>query len=95
MHLYEILKRPIMTEKGNYQAEQLRKYAFEVDRSATKQMVRQAVEHAFDVTVESVHIINMKGKRRRWGRHVGQMSDWKKAIVTLAPGDTISFFEGV
>lgn len=95
MHIYEVLRRPILTEKSQYQSDELRQYSFEVHPRATKQMVRQAVEHAFDVTVERVNIIKLKGKRRRWGRHVGRTSDWKKAIVTLAEGDSITFFEGV
>ena len=95
MHVYQVLKRPILTEKSTYQADALRQYAFEVDVDATKQMVRQAVEHAFDVTVDKVNIIKVKGKPRRFGRHVGQAPDWKKAIVTVSPDDSISFFEGV
>lgn len=95
MHQYEILKRPILTEKSNYQADELRRYTFEVDRRANKLQVRWAVESVFDVNVVDVHIMNVRGKTRRFGRREGRTSDWKKAIVTLAPGETISFFEGV
>jgi len=92
---YQIIRRPILTEKSNYLADELNRYTFQVDRRATKQMVRQAVEALFDVTVERVNMINMPGKTRRVGRHVVHTQEWKKAIVTLASGDSISFFEGV
>lgn len=95
MHLYEVLKRPVLTEKSNYAADELGRYTFEVDVHATKQQVREAVEMAFDVTVTKVNIMNVRGKTRRWGRHVGHASAWRKAVVTLASGDSISFFEGV
>lgn len=95
MHQYEILKRPILTEKSNYQADELQRYTFEVDKRANKLQVRWAVESVFDVSVVDVHIMNVRGKTRRFGRKEGRTSDWKKAIVTLAPGQTISFFEGV
>ncbi|NLT73150.1 MAG: 50S ribosomal protein L23 [Chloroflexi bacterium] len=95
MNHYQIIRRPILTEKSNYLADELNRYTFQVDRRATKQMVRQAVEALFDVTVERVNMINMPGKTRRVGRHVVHTQEWKKAIVTLASGDSISFFEGV
>ncbi len=95
MHQYEILKRPVLTEKSNYQAEALHRYTFEVADQATKQQVKQAVEAIFSVKVVAVNMLNIRGKRRRFGRHEGQTSAWKKAIVTLAAGNTISFFEGV
>ena len=95
MHLYEVLKRPVLTEKSNYAADELGRYTFAVDVRATKQQVREAVEMAFDVTVTNVNIMNVRGKTRRWGRHVGHASDWKKAVVTLVSGESISFFEGV
>lgn len=95
MDLYEVLKRPILTEKTSYQAEQLNRYTFEVDVRANKHLVRQAVENSFDVKVQDVNIMTVRGKSRRFGRHEGRTSDSKKAVVTLAPGETISFFEGV
>ncbi len=95
MNHYQVIKRPILTEKSGYLADELNRYTFEVDRRATKQMVREAVERIFEVEVVRVNIINVPGKTRRWGRHIGQTSEWRKAVVTLAPGDTISFFEGV
>jgi large subunit ribosomal protein L23 len=89
MHPYEILKRPVITEKSNFQSDILAQYTFEVDRRANKQQVKEAVE--------SVRIINVPAKRvRRYGRReVMRKSGWKKAVVTLSPDDRIEFFEGV
>lgn len=95
MHLFEVLKQPILTEKSNYQADELAQYTFEVDVRANKLLVRKAVEAVFNVHVQEVNIISMRGKKRRFGRHEAQLKSWKKAIVKLAPGESISFFEGV
>ena len=97
MHPYEILKRPVITEKSNFQSDILGQYTFEVDRRVNKHQVKQAVETVFDVTVERVRIINVPAKRaRRYGRReVVRKPGWKKALVTLKPGDRIEFFEGV
>jgi len=95
MHVYEVLKRPVLTEKSNYQAEALQRYTFEVDPRANKHQVREAVEKIFNVTVVNVNMMKVLGKSRRLGRHAGRTPDWKKAIVTVAPGESISFFEGV
>jgi len=95
MHVYEVLKRPVLTEKSNYQSDALHRYTFEVDPRANKHQVRQAVEEIFKVTVANVNIMKVRGKNRRLGRHTGRTPDWKKAIVTVAPGESISFFEGV
>lgn len=93
MSLYEVLRRPLITEKSTIlQAEG--KYAFEVVREANKPQIKQAVEKAFKVEVIKVNVINMPGKRRRLGTRVLPAHPWKKAIVTLKPGDTIEFFEG-
>ena len=67
MHLYEVLKRPILTEKSNYQADALHRYTFEVDRRANKHQVRQAVEAIFKVTVLDVNMMTVRGKQRRLG----------------------------
>ena len=91
MHVYEILRRPVVTEKSGRLGEQ-GQYVFEVDRRANKAMVKQAVEKAFNVNVLDVNIMMMKAKMGRYGRRqVIKTSDWKKAIVTLAPGDRIEF----
>jgi large subunit ribosomal protein L23 len=97
MHPYEILRRPVITEKSNFQSDILGQYTFEVDRRANKMQIKDAVETVFGVTVERVRVINMPAKRvRRYGRReVVRKSGWKKAVVTLVPGDRIELFEGV
>lgn len=94
MHTYEVLRRPLITEKSTVLAAQ-NKYAFEIAEGANKTMIKQAVETAFKVTVTGVNVITMKPKARRMGRNIYMSSPWKKAIVTLKPGDKIEFFEGV
>ncbi len=97
LHPYEVILRPIVTEKSNIQADEYNQYTFEVDRRANKRQIKEAVETIFDVEVVRVNVINVPAKRvRRWGRRpVVRRSGWKKAIVTLAPGHRIEFFEGV
>lgn len=93
MNLYEVLRRPLITEKSTVlQIEN--KYAFEVDKSANKPQIKQAVEKAFKVEVLAVNVVTIPGKTRRLGRRLLPARPWKKAIVTLKPGDTIQFFEG-
>ena len=94
MHLYEVLKRPVITEKSGYLSGNLHRYSFEVDRRANKHEIKQAVEEVFGVSVTAVNVMNVRGKTRRVGRQTGRTPDWKKAIVTVAPGDTIEIFEG-
>lgn len=96
--LYDVLRRPLITEKSNYQNAELHQYAFEVSTEATKTLVKDAVETLFDVSVESVRVLNVPLKRaRKWRnrRLVTRRGSYKKAIVTLAKGDTIDVFEGV
>lgn len=96
MHVYDVLKRPIVTEKSNAQADATNQYTFEVDRRANKMQVKDAVETVFNVKVMEVNIVNIPAKRGRYGRlMVTKKSAFKKALVTLAPGNTIEFFEGV
>ena len=95
MDFYQIIKRPLITEKGTKQKEQSNKFAFEVDRHANKILIGEAIESIFKVKVLSVRVMNVKGKERRVGRNVGKKADWKKAIVRLAPGENIEFFEGI
>jgi large subunit ribosomal protein L23 len=95
MDAYQVLKRPLITEKGTRQKEQSNQMVFEVDRRANRVMVRNAVESIFGVKVLSVNLMNVKGKERRVGRNVGRRPDWKKAIVRLGPGENIEFFEGI
>jgi large subunit ribosomal protein L23 len=94
MHLYEVLRRPLVTEKSTVLQTQ-NKYAFEIADGANKPMVKQAVEKAFKVKVTGVNVVTMRGKTRRVGRRQIQTRPWKKAIVTLQTGDKIEFFEGV
>jgi len=94
MHLYEVLRRPLVTEK-NAVLQARGKYAFDVDGKATKHQVKQAVEKAFKVTVTAVNVMTVPGKTRRLGRREVQTPSWKKAVVTLKPGDKIEFFENL
>jgi large subunit ribosomal protein L23 len=96
MHIYEVLRRPVTTEKSARQSEDLNQYTFEVDKRANKHLVKEAVETAFDVKVVGVRVAMVPAKMRRVGRRaVVSESSWKKAIVTLVEGDRIQFFEGV
>jgi large subunit ribosomal protein L23 len=103
MHIYEVLKRPLQTEKTMY-LKDLRQYAFEVDKRANKQQVKDAVETIFKVNVVAVNMLNQPAKRRRnpRSRAVGKKAQqkvrlpgWKKAIVTVEAGQQIELFEGV
>ena len=94
MHLYEVLRRPLITEKNTVLQAQ-NKYTFEVSERANKPQIKQAVENAFKVKVTAVNVITVPGKTRRVGRRLVLTQPWKKAIVTLRPGDKIEFFEGV
>ncbi len=95
-HWRNIIRRPVVTEKSNFQADFYNQYTFVVDDSANKIQVKQAVELAWDVAVEKVRIANMPAKRGRRGRHIAiRKAGWKKAIVTLQAGDSIDLFEGV
>ena len=94
MHLYEVLRRPLITEK-NTMLQAQGKYAFEVADEANKQQVKQAVEKAFKVTVMAVNVMTVPGKTKRVGRRMVLTPSHKKAIVTLKTGDKIELFEGV
>ena len=96
--LHDVLRRPLVTEKSNYQAGDLNQYVFEVSEKATKGMIKDAIETIFDVDVLRVNVINVPAKRnRRWRnrRVLVRRSSYRKAIVTLAPGNRIEAFEGV
>ncbi len=91
----DIIKRPIITEQSSEMME-LNKYTFEVDKKANKTEIKQAIEVIFDVKVENVNTLNVKGKPKRYGRYSGYTNAWKKAIVTLSEDSkSIEFFEGV
>jgi large subunit ribosomal protein L23 len=96
--IYEVLRRPIITEKSNYQNSELGQFVFEVAPKASKAMIKEAIETLFDVTVLKVNVINVPAKRSRRSqsrRVLNRRGSYKKAIITLAPGDTIDIFEGV
>lgn len=94
-HLYDIIRRPVTSER-NTDLMQEGRYTFEVAPDANKIQIKQAVEAAFDVTVVAVNTLNVHRKvRRERTRYRGYRSGWKKAIVTLAPGEKIEIFEGV
>jgi large subunit ribosomal protein L23 len=89
---HEIIIRPLITEK-NTSLMVYNKYSFEVLHDASKPEIKQAVETIFSVSVSKVHTMNVRGKLKRRGREVGYTREWKKAIVTLVPGDRIEIFE--
>lgn len=90
---HDIILRPVITEKSSRLME-LNKYSFEVHLSANKIQVRKAIEEIFKVKVTAVHILNIHPKPKRMGAFIGKTRSWKKAIVSLAPGERIDFFEG-
>ena len=92
---YKIIRRPLITEKSTIQKEMDNQLAFEVDRRANKIEIKKAVERIFKVQVETVRTMNYQGKKKRLGRTMGRRRHWKKAVVTLKPGQKIEFFEGV
>lgn len=92
---YEILKRPLVTEKSNTEKELRNKLFFEVDRRAGKIEIKEAVEQIFKVDVLEVATLSVKGKKKRVGRYFTKRPDWKKAVVTIKAGQRIEFFEGV
>ncbi len=94
MNQYDIVLRPIITEKSSFAKEASTQYVFEVARDANKIEIARAVEQLFKVKVLSVRVMNMEGKKRRLGRFSGKRPDWRKAIVKIGPKDKISFFEG-
>jgi large subunit ribosomal protein L23 len=94
MNRFEIIKRPLDTEKLDRMRDRENKFAFEIALKANKTEVKQAIEQLFKVKVLDVKTSIVRGKFRRLGRSEGQRSNWKKAIVTLKEGDAIQLFEG-
>lgn len=92
MIAYDVIKRPVITEKTREQAD-AGQFVFAVDPRATKDDIRRAVEKLFEVNVRSVNTLNVGGKRRRTVHGIAKRSNWKKAIVTLQEGQSISYFE--
>ncbi len=95
MNAHDVIRRPLVTEKSNIGREEQNLVTFAVDPRANKHEIRRAVELLFDVRVVAVRTMRMPRKTRRVGRFVGRKPAWKKAIVKLAAGQAIEFFEGV
>jgi large subunit ribosomal protein L23 len=91
---YDIIRRPVITEKTNIQKDTANQVTFEVDARANRIEVKRAVEKIFNVKVADTRTMNVTGKEKRRGRILGKRRNWKKAIVTLMPGERIEFFEG-
>jgi large subunit ribosomal protein L23 len=95
MNLHDVIQRPIVTEKSTIAREEANIATFRVDPAATKHEIRRAVEQLFEVEVTRVRTMQQPGKKKRVGKKVGRKPAWKKAIVELAPGHAVEFFEGV
>ena len=94
LDFYDIIRLPRITEKGTRLKEKNNVLTFEVKADANKVQVRKAIEGIFKVKVSDVTTVNIPGKRKRMGAREGRRSDWKKAYVTLKPGEKIDMFEG-
>ena len=92
---HDIIRRPLITEKTSIQKETANQVTFEVARGANRIEIRKAVEKIFNVNVTGIRTLQVKGKTKQRGRILGKRRSWKKAVVTLAPGDRIDFFDGV
>ncbi len=92
---YQVILRPLLSEKGTRLKEEANQYLFRVAKTANKIEIKQAVEQLFKVTVLQVHSVRMQGKVKRLGRFQGRQPNWKKAIVTLKAGESIELYEGV
>jgi large subunit ribosomal protein L23 len=86
---FQIIKRPLITEKSTRKKEEFNEVAFEVDRRANRSEVKMAVQTLFKVKVQRVNLMQMEGKKKRVGKKLGRTADWKKALVRLAPGEAI------
>lgn len=93
MNLFQIIKKPLITEKTSLGKDEHNMVAFVVDRAATKIEIKQAVEKFFKTQVKDVNTVTMAGKRKRFGKREGKRSNWKKAYVTLKEGSNVDFFE--
>ena len=89
--LANVLQAPIISEKSTIIADQNKQFVFKVQKQATKKQIKSAVELMFGVKVDAVRVLNVKGKEKRFGRMLGQRSDWKKAYIKLKPGHDIEF----
>ena len=87
--MFQIIKRPLLTEKSTRKKEEFNEVTFEVDRRANRSEVKMAVQTLFKVKVQRVNLLQMEGKKKRVGKKLGRTADWKKALVRLAPGEAI------
>lgn len=94
MNYHDLIIKPLITEKTTIQKEVANQVSFEVDRRANRIEIKRSIENLFDVKIAKVRTMQMNGKTKQRGRIVGKRRDWKKAIVTLMPGERIDFFEG-
>ena len=94
LHPFEIIRRPVVTEKSTLLQDESR-FTFEVAPSATKHQIKEAVQEAFNVRVITVNTMTVRGKRKRFGPRLSKPKSWKKAVVQLEPGSSITIFEGV
>ncbi len=94
LHPFEIIRRPVVTEKSTLLQDEDR-FTFEVAPSATKHQIKEAVQEAFNVRVITVNTMTVRGKRKRFGPRLSKPKSWKKAVVQLEPGSSITIFEGV
>ena len=92
--LMQVILAPVISEKSTYVADKFEQVIFKVVPNATKTEVKSAVELMFNVKVDTVQMLNVKGKKKRFGRYMGSRKDWKKAYVCLQPGQEINFAAG-
>lgn len=95
MDIYQTIRCPLITEKGTLLREAYNQYLFEVDLSANKYQIKNAIQVLFNVHVKDVKTLRVRGKNKRVGRNIGRTSNWKKVYVTLTAGEKIDFFEGM
>ena len=93
MNIYDVIKKPLITEKSTIAKDDHNVVAFVVNRDANKIEIKTATEQLFNVKVDAVRTINVAGKSKRFGRTMGKRSNWKKAYVTLQKGSSVDFFE--
>ena len=93
MNIYDVIKKPLVTEKTTLEKDARNIIAFEVSRDANKIEIKDAVEKLFKVEVTAVKTVNVAGKVKRFGQNIGKRSNWKKAYVTLKEGSSVDLFE--
>ena len=94
MNVFDVIREPKLTEKTLSLKEEVNQFAFAVNPRANKIQIKESIEKSFKVSVLKVRTMNVRGDKKRLGRHEGRKSNWKKALVTLKEGETIEFFEG-